>query len=292
MWGSAALSLIPAGVFCLFIASGEMSMVARNWLLIPAGALIGACLFVYAGYVASDWRGAKAAETHKPIKEAGVPSNNMESVTNNQGINTQGQIGNNTVINNTAGPSHSGVLSPKDAVLFTPKNSERSALPLLQWGTSDVLFDIDSFRQGPGAKLLPALDEQQFKIESINGKLMVSINIADENGKLIVELIRNEWKVLPPPGTWDRNYTEDALEVRDAAGAVVLQVRAFPNRIQLQGMWWVDTGFNGIVRYIVRGNQRDGGQLILVPKANKDPLPVIDRMFKYPSDRHLGELAG
>jgi hypothetical protein len=135
------------------------------------------------------------------------------------------------------------------------------------------------------------MSEQQFKIESIDGKLKVSTSITDENGRLIAELIQNEWKVAPPPGTWDRNYTEDSLEVKDASGRVVLQVRALPDRIQLQGMWWVDIGFNGVVRFIIRGNPKDGGQIVLVPRSNKDALPVIEPMFKYPSERHLGELS-
>lgn len=31
----------------------------------------------------------------------------------------------------------------------------------------------------------------------------------DREGHLIAELVRKEWKVAPPPRTWDRNYTDD-----------------------------------------------------------------------------------
>jgi hypothetical protein len=68
--------------------------------------------------------------------------------------------------------------------------------------------------------LFPALSERQFKIESIDGKIKVSTQIHDLNDNLIVELDRNEWKV--GPSAFDRNFTDDTLEVRDSSGAVVL----------------------------------------------------------------------
>jgi hypothetical protein len=88
----------------------------------------------------------------------------------------------------------------------------------------------------------PALTESQFKVESIGGKVKVSTRIANDTGSLLIEIIRNEWLVAPPPQTWDRNYSDDALEVRDGSGRIVLQVRSLLDRIQIQGMWWVDLG--------------------------------------------------
>jgi uncharacterized membrane protein YgdD (TMEM256/DUF423 family) len=51
MWGSATLSLFPAALFWLFVIGGEPEMLKRTLLLVPAGALVGACLFAYLGYV-------------------------------------------------------------------------------------------------------------------------------------------------------------------------------------------------------------------------------------------------
>ena len=58
----------------------------------------------------------------------------------------------------------------------------------------------------------------RFTIEKIDGKLMVSTMIRDSSGNVLAELRRNEWKVAPPPKTWDRNYTDNALEVVNAEG--------------------------------------------------------------------------
>jgi hypothetical protein len=72
---------------------------------------------------------------------------------------------------------------------------------------------------------------------------------------------------------------------------VLLRLADRDAAIDGQGMWWINLGPpNGIVRFFIRGNPKNGGQIIIVPKFNKDPLPVIDPMFNYPSDRHMGEL--
>jgi hypothetical protein len=191
-------------------------------------------------------------------------------------------------------PGYTGVLTPQVTVLFSARSAEASTIPRLQFGTSnEIVTQKEIGRDGAaGTLLLPALSEGQFKIESIGGKIKVSTQIADDTGNLVVVLDRNEWKVAPPPRTWDRNYSDDALEVKDAAGRVVLQVKALPDRIQLQGMWWVDIGPpNGHIRFILRGNPRIGAQINLVPKVPRDPnIPTIDPMFVYPGDQHLGEL--
>jgi hypothetical protein len=111
----------------------------------------------------------------------------------------------------------------------------------------------------------------------------------DREGNLITELVRNEWKVAPSPRTWDRNYTDDALEVKDARGRVVLQVRVLEDRVQLQGLWWVDIGPpNGIMQLALRETPEGGAQFTISPK-DIDPPPIAE-IFEYPSERHLGEL--
>jgi hypothetical protein len=190
-------------------------------------------------------------------------------------------------------PSYSGVLAPRATLLFSARDAEASSIPKIQFGTSNVIYSAKEVGRDSqlGTLLFPALSENQFKIETISGKIKISTQIREGDGNLIAELVRNEWKVAPPPRTWDRNYSDDALEVKDASGAIVLQVRVFPDRIQIQGMWWWDMGPpNGIVRFFIRGNPTVGGQIVIVPIGNKDPLPSIDPMFQYPSDQHLGEL--
>jgi hypothetical protein len=129
-------------------------------------------------------------------------------------------------------------------------------------------------------------------VEVIKGMVKVSTQIKDQRGYLIAELVRNEWKAAPPPQTWDKNYSQDSLEVIDPRGNVVLQVTALEDRIRLQGEWW---GTDGTGTRLVKSQDpsRPGGFIIMLgPKHKPGPLgdSQIVTMFKYPSELHLGEL--
>jgi hypothetical protein len=41
---------------------------------------------------------------------------------------------------------------------------------------------------------------------------------------------------------WDKNYTDDSLEVKDGHGRVVLQVKLLPNIVQIQEEWQWNPG--------------------------------------------------
>ena len=128
------------------------------------------------------------------------------------------------------------------------------------------------------------------RIEVLDGKLLVSTQMRDSHGNLIAEVIQNEWRVSP--AAWDKNYNDNAFEVRNAEGKIVLQVRVLPDRIQLQGDW--PTGNGHFVRLVDSGkhNVPVGSRgLILQYDGKDDPhLPQIKPLFQYPSDLHLGEL--
>jgi hypothetical protein len=65
-WGALSLSVAPLALFLLWVESGESSMIARNMVLIPSGAIFGALVFAYAGYVWSDF----TTKTQAPGKQA------------------------------------------------------------------------------------------------------------------------------------------------------------------------------------------------------------------------------
>ena len=185
-------------------------------------------------------------------------------------------------------PAYSGILSPQSTLLFSPDGGK---ITKIQIGQSRV-FIVDP-NNPLAAQLYPALRTAQFRVENIDGAIKVSAQMLDREGHLIAELARNEWKVAPSPRTWERNYSDDALEVQDARGTVVLQVKVLTDRVQLQGLWWIDMGPpNGIRQLTVREtppeNPEGGAQFIISPQDASPP--PIEPMFEYPSDRHLGEL--
>jgi hypothetical protein len=189
-------------------------------------------------------------------------------------------------------PSNFGRLMPeaKATLIFSPTQNETS--PKFQIGQSGVVFVGQSNQIG--GLLFPALEETQFKIEKIDDQIKVSTQIADDSGALVVEIVRNEWRVGPPPLTWDRNYNSDSLEVLDPKGHVVLQVRVLKDLIQIQGIWPLGEKWkaSGARRVVIRQDPQspNDAQYIFLPKEPKE-WPMIPRMFEYPSDLHLGELA-
>jgi hypothetical protein len=189
-----------------------------------------------------------------------------------------------------APPKFTGEISPPNTILAMDR-----PLPKIQIGNSDVFF-INGSGQQFEVYLGPVLRRDQFMVESIDGLLKVSTRVTDAAGNLTAEIIRNEWKVLPPPGTWDRNYNNSALEVKDPKGRIVLQVSLATDAVQIQGAWhlgpeWIPAGMDYvIVRADPAGN---GAQFVLYPKNPAPSVlwPEIKPLFAYPSERHLGELA-
>jgi hypothetical protein len=84
--------------------------------------------------------------------------------------------------------------------------------------------------------LLKTWSRDRFTLDVVNDKILVSTQLRDENDKLVAELEKNEWKVTMPPTTWDRNYTDNSLEVKDARGDVILQVSVLPGIVRIQGV--------------------------------------------------------
>jgi hypothetical protein len=111
----------------------------------------------------------------------------------------------------------------------------------------------------------------QVVVRRDGNSLKLSTTVRDADGNLIVQVTDNEWTV-PTLNVWDKNYTRDALEVKDRKGRVVFQVKVQPDRVKLQIEW-----ANIQSRLVVGGemySERTG----------------IRPMFRYPSSRYWGEL--
>jgi len=130
----------------------------------------------------------------------------------------------------------------------------------------------------------PAFDfgDTFLDVETIDDELKVSTTLKDESGTQIALMYRNEWKVMPPPKTFDRNYTKDALEIMGPDGSIVLQLKLFPDYVFINGQWHTADG--RFIR-IVKG-------LISVWQAGQEPkdLPKIQPMFLYPSESFFGQV--
>src|SRR5205807_9331910 len=88
--------------------------------------------------------------------------------------------------------------------------------------------------------------DSELVVETEDGQVAVLSRLFNRNGNTVVELSRNEWKVAPPPQAWDRNYSRDALEVKDDTGDIVLQVRVLSDRVRIQGKWYAPGGQDAV----------------------------------------------
>jgi hypothetical protein len=124
-------------------------------------------------------------------------------------------------------------------------------------------------------------------VEYENGKILLSTFIRDQQGKLIATIDKNHWSVNPNRSIcMDKNYTSDSLEVLDGRGHVVLQVRLYPDRLSVQGLWFND---KGIGVELVSTPEKGWRSLVLKPPRGTDDEILIPELFKYPSTKHWAE---
>jgi hypothetical protein len=123
--------------------------------------------------------------------------------------------------------------------------------------------------------------------EDPQGRLLASITLRDSAGNIIARIQDNEWQVNPN-NHFDRNYSDNAFEVIDQRGQVVLQLCMLPDRVQLQARFFNADGKElilceappGSIGHVVIGV---GGEHAWGPQVHIRPL------FRYPSNSHLGE---
>jgi len=143
---------------------------------------------------------------------------------------------------------------------------------------------------GPqGRPFITFAQDTQLTIVTEDNQVKVSTIVRDKTGAVIAELRKNEWKINPN-NSWDRNYTADALEVKDPSGEIVLQVKALRDRIQLQAKMFDSSG-RGFAFGKLHGPDGWGGGIEFTGAAHPELQMKFEPMFAYPSDSHLGELA-
>lgn len=121
-------------------------------------------------------------------------------------------------------------------------------IPILSAKDRAVFRTVEIGRSGTGftpAQLVHAPIFEHFVrtglvVEIVDGALKVSTTITDAAGRVAGELVHNEWADAAASSAWNRTYSENALEIRDPTGRIVLQLELGADRIHLQGEWWRD----------------------------------------------------
>ncbi len=120
-------------------------------------------------------------------------------------------------------------------------------------------------------------------INKVDGKLFISAIIYDDDGNVIAEILNNEWKINPN-FSFDRNYTENLIEVKDNKGDIILQAVNLGDVIYFSGIvscsngdkWFFGYDFNiEVARFI---------KILKGKKINQKIMPFC----YYPSYLNLG----
>lgn len=180
--------------------------------------------------------------------------------------------------------AYTGKLQPEIKVILSAKEH---IYPRLEIGDSGSIF---KFTGPKGEPLLNFLVDNDIIIEIEDNQTKLSTKIRDKNNNIIAEIIKNEWKIKPN-NIWDRNYTNDAIEVIDSSGDVVLQVQLLDDRIRFQGKLYKSDGNR--VGFWSKG-LHSGGTIIRTDNRHPEMAHKINDfkikpLFKYPSELHLGE---
>jgi hypothetical protein len=174
----------------------------------------------------------------------------------------------------SAKSKYSGTLRPNSIVLLSAKTS---ALPKIEIGDGGAIFELG---MPQGVPFIQIFEDNNLTVLLEDGVVKVSTIIRNRDGSIVAELIKNEWKINTK-NSFDRNYSKDALEVKNDSGDVVLQVRSLEDRIQFQGIFYDAKGKGWAIVKPPGGGALMGSTSTVNVK--------IEPIFEYPSDLHLGE---
>jgi stalled ribosome alternative rescue factor ArfA len=181
--------------------------------------------------------------------------------------------------------AYAGKIEAKRKTIFS---AAAGVFPKIEFGDSGAMMIYGGDQAKP---FISFAKDTQLQIVMDGNQVRVSTLIRSETGQLIAELLNNEWKVNPNQ-SWGRNYSADALEVKDPSGEIVLQVEALPDRIQLQAKMYDSSGRGFGWGKMIGPDGKVGGALELTGSNHLNLELKIEPIFKYPSEMHLGELIG
>ena len=171
--------------------------------------------------------------------------------------------------------AYAGKIESKDRVIFSVA---QQITPKLEGGDSGAIFDFTE-HQG----VITFFRDAHLTIVTEDNQVKLSTVVRDRTGEVIAELQKNEWKINPNKSL-DRNYTRDALEVKDASGQIILQVKVLTDRVQLQIKGFDSSGQPFALAKIYGPK----GWGLGIFKEHPEQLK-FEPMFRYPSDSHLAE---
>lgn len=178
-----------------------------------------------------------------------------------------------------------GVIAPADSNIVTLPRY----LTLLV-GSNRVQIDKNLLLNGKSVNPMIVAFPSDFPLSmklSDDGKLLVDCNFRDLSGKIVAEMINNEWEINPN-NYFQRNYDAYGVEVIDQEGISILQIDFVNNNTIKLG---------GVIRdsqsvYFISDTNMNAWDIRLINKTEIINISKsIPKMFVYPAVNNLGKRA-
>jgi hypothetical protein len=169
-----------------------------------------------------------------------------------------------------------GILRPAETIII----GREKVPPFIRVGRSNFFLFTDGSSE---SNIQTFFKDNDLRITEYQGSLKISTDIRNKDGKVIAKVENNEWKIKPEK-SFDFNYTNDALEIKDDNDRVIFQVRINKNIIELQGIFNSASGKSLLLT--------ESGQIGVskTPFDSSELINPIVPIFKYPRKLHFGEL--
>lgn len=150
--------------------------------------------------------------------------------------------------------------------------------PILAVGGSRVVLES---KEGI---LFSDRQDSLLSVRLVKGKLLISTLIRNDKGDLLAEMVDNNWNHQSRPAIFDRNYTKNALEIRDSKGDVVLQAVDLGPAIYVAAVLYCRNGAS----ITIGPDPVGGGAIFDMLKPGATPDFHISPICDYPSEQKLG----
>ncbi|WP_420151596.1 hypothetical protein [Spirosoma sp.] len=123
-----------------------------------------------------------------------------------------------------------------------------------------------------------------------DGKLFVNAILRNKDGVLLAEIKNNEWSFTNPGMGLQKNYNDNAIEVKDFYGNVILQIMYLGDTVHIAGVFYCRAG----QALIISIDEEGAASFDKLKKGELDykKLSKIIPIFTYPAVAHQGECPG
>lgn len=179
-------------------------------------------------------------------------------------------------------------IKAKDGIIKEQKNKKENDIITIYTGIAEHIFDRSFFIEGKEIDPFKMYNNGNFaiSIKILKNKIYVSAKVRSLDGKITAEIENNEWE-LNPNNYFKRNFDKSGLEIIDEFGIPIFQIDLIDNNsIRLGGIF-----INEITSIIIKSNTSPltaYGGIPDIENLKKEGLE-IQKMFKYPSNKYIGE---